>query len=104
MLRNRRRACGRPSVGFRLGSVTSCLSQVVASAVEDCHRRTSLKNVKLLPDVLKMLSRVKITPPWEVGAPTRVPAAANIKPHPGGGPLDEYFASVSVDDFLLTKV
>lgn len=77
---------------------------VMASAAEHSHRNTNASNVQLLDEGVRMMSHVKITPPWEVGPPKQLPAEANVKPHTGGGSADDYLATVYVDDFLLSKV
>ena len=77
---------------------------VMASAAEHSHRNTNASNVQLLDEGIKMMSHVKVTPPWEEGQPKKLSAEANIKPHKGGGPEDDYLATVYVDDYLLSKV
>lgn len=77
---------------------------VMASAVEHSHRNTNVHNIQLVDEGIEMMSHVKIVEPWEHGPPTRVPRDANVKPHDGGGPHDDFSCGVYVDDFALVKV
>jgi len=43
---------------------------VLGSAAEHSHCNTNAANVQLLPEGAKMMSHVKIIPPWEKGKPT----------------------------------
>lgn len=77
---------------------------VMASAAEHSHRNTNITNVQLLEEGKRMMSHVKVVKPWEEGPPTQVPREANVKPHEGGGPLENFSCGVYVDDFALAKV
>lgn len=80
------------------------LSGVVASAAEHSHRNTNVVNAELVEEGREIMSHVKITPPWEAGSPTRVPAEASVTPHEGGRPEDGFLATVYLDDFLPSKM
>jgi len=77
---------------------------VMASAIEHSHRNSNITNVNLVEEGKNMMSHVKIVKPWEEGPPAQVPEEANVKPHDGGGPLDNFSCGVYVDDFALLKV
>ena len=50
-----------------------------------------------------MMSHVTIVEPWEEGTPASVPRDTEARPA-GGGLLDQFFATVYVDDFILVRV
>ena len=41
---------------------------------------------------------------WEEGKPAPIPPDAKIRAHSGGEKFDPFFATVYVDDYLLTRV
>ena len=64
---------------------------VMSSAAEHAHCNTSLTDAVVLPEGTTTMSHVRITEPWEVGNPTRVPREAGVRPAKGGGLLDPFF-------------
>ena len=77
---------------------------VCASAVENAHTRTTIRDAVITPEGRASTGHVRVVPPRENGAPGKLPTSCVYPQDVGGGFLDPLWVSTFVDDASFVEM